>query len=82
MFIHVLNTSGWHTLNKFFIFVSTAVSASDVIMKVQLLSYFKINPLNAELNATCHMLAVLGAHHILHVSRIRVIPGTEYFGLL
>ena len=40
------------------------------------------NPLNAESNPTCHLLAVLGAHHILHVSRIRVIPGTEYFGLL
>ena len=32
----------------------------------------KINPLNAELNPTCHLLALLGAHHILHVSRIRV----------
>ena len=30
-----------------------------------------INPLNAELNPICHLLA-LGAHHILHVSRIRV----------
>jgi hypothetical protein len=31
-----------------------------------------INPLNAELNPICHLLALLGAHHILHVSRIRV----------
>jgi len=31
-----------------------------------------INLLNAELNPTCHLLALLGAHHILHVSRIRV----------
>jgi hypothetical protein len=31
-----------------------------------------INPLNAELNPVCHLLALLGAHHILHVSRIRV----------
>jgi len=31
-----------------------------------------INPLNAELNPTCHLLVLLGAHHILHVSRIRV----------
>jgi hypothetical protein len=30
------------------------------------------NPLNAELNPICHMLALLGAHPILHVSRIRV----------
>jgi hypothetical protein len=32
----------------------------------------KINPLNAELNPICHLLALLGAHHILHISRIRV----------
>ena len=31
-----------------------------------------INPLNAELNPICHLLALLGPHHILHVSRIRV----------
>ena len=31
-----------------------------------------INPLNAELNPICHLQASLGAHHILHVSRIRV----------
>ena len=31
-----------------------------------------INPLNAELNPICYLLALLGAHHFLHVSRIRV----------
>jgi len=31
-----------------------------------------LNPLNAELNPICHLLALLGAHHILHVSRMRV----------
>jgi hypothetical protein len=31
-----------------------------------------LNPLNAELNSIWHLLALLGAHHILHVSRIRV----------
>ena len=31
-----------------------------------------INPLNDKLNPICHLLALLGAHHILHVSRIRV----------
>jgi hypothetical protein len=30
------------------------------------------NPLNAELNPICHLLALLGAHLIFHVSRIRV----------
>jgi hypothetical protein len=33
-----------------------------------------INPLNTELNPICHLLALLGAHHILHVSRVRVKP--------
>ena len=28
--------------------------------------------LNAELNPICHLLALLGAHHFLHVSTIRV----------
>jgi len=28
-----------------------------------------INPLNAELNPICYLLALLGAHHIFHVSR-------------
>ena len=30
------------------------------------------NPLNPELNPICSLLALLGAHHFLHVSRIRV----------
>jgi len=29
-----------------------------------------INPLNPELNPICYLLALLGAHHFLHVSRI------------
>ena len=32
----------------------------------------KINPLNPELNPIRCLLALLGAHHFLHVSRIRV----------
>ena len=32
-----------------------------------------LNPLNAELNPICHLLALLGGvHHFLHVSRIRI----------
>jgi len=30
------------------------------------------NPLNTELNHICHLLALLGAHHIFYVSRVRV----------
>jgi len=40
-----------------------------------------INPLNAELNPICHLLALLAAHHILHVSRIRVkVQRISWFG--
>ena len=38
--------------------------------QVQVNSIF--NPLKAELNPVCHLLALVGAHHILHVSRVRV----------
>jgi hypothetical protein len=37
-----------------------------------LVFYSSVNPSNAELNPNCPMLALLGAHHILHVSRIKV----------
>jgi len=33
---------------------------------------FWFNPLKPELNPICYLLALLGAHHFLHVSRIRV----------
>jgi hypothetical protein len=36
------------------------------------LAFGTIDPLNAELNPIYHQLALLGAHHILHVSRVRV----------
>ena len=35
-------------------------------------TYSIFNPLNAELNPTCYLLALLGAHHYLQISRIRV----------
>ena len=43
-------------------------------MQVYSVSLLKlhINPLNAELNPICRLLALLGVHHFLHVSRIRV----------
>jgi len=31
-----------------------------------------LNPLNAKLNPIWHLQALFGAHHILHVNRIRV----------
>ena len=41
-------------------------------LKSQTNTLVVINPLNAELNPICHLLALLGAHHILHVRRISV----------
>ena len=34
------------------------------------------SPLNAELNPIRHLLALAGAHHFVHVSRLRVKPHT------
>jgi hypothetical protein len=45
------------------------------------LGRLEINPLNAEFNLICHLLALLGAHLILHISRIRVTWYTLAFGL-
>jgi hypothetical protein len=41
-------------------------------IRIQLQELHAVNPLNAELNPICYLLALLGAHHFLHVSRIRV----------
>ena len=35
-------------------------------------TFVHINPLNPELNPICYLLALLEAHHFLHVNRIRV----------
>jgi hypothetical protein len=36
------------------------------------LHWKELNPLNAQLNPTCHLMALLGAYHILRVSRVRI----------
>jgi hypothetical protein len=44
---------------------------------------YSVNPLNAELNPICYLPALLGTHHILHISGIRVnsfIKKTKGFG--
>jgi hypothetical protein len=40
-----------------------------------------INPLNTELNPIYHLLALLEAHHILHVGRIRVNKPKSFRGI-
>ena len=41
-------------------------------IKKWLAVFFNINPLNAELNPIRHLLVLVGARHMVHVSRIRV----------
>ena len=52
------------------LFVSYSSNAS-IRWLLQHVTALIINPLNAELNPICHLLALL-AHHIIHISRIRV----------
>jgi len=42
------------------------------LLKSRTLTLHHFNPLNPELNPICHLLALLGVHHFLHISRIRV----------
>ena len=44
----------------------------SVVLKYTIKLELTIDPLNSELNPICYLLALLGAHHFLHVSRIRV----------
>jgi hypothetical protein len=41
-------------------------------LRLRVIDAVLINPLNAKLNSIYHLLALLGAHHIFHVSRVRV----------
>jgi len=50
----------------------TTFVAKSYMKKSENLIQSLINPLNTKLNPFCHLLALLGAHHILHVSRIKV----------
>ena len=55
---------------KYDYLVSLRLSASQNGFMSHEIPYF--NPLNPKLNPICYLLALLGAHHFLHVSRIRV----------
>ena len=58
-------------------FLSPPVSScllikNEVTLHVVVKCNMYFNPLNPELNPICYLLALLGAHNFLHVSRIRV----------
>jgi len=60
------------TTSKMFTNLSCVTSSFSVFIDRTTFIRYLINPLNAELNPICHLLALLGAHPILHISRIRV----------
>ena len=51
--------------------IADRLNASISVALILLLSS-SFKPLNPELNPICYLLAILGAHHFLHVSRIKV----------
>jgi hypothetical protein len=54
-----------YSINKFCLSVRLSV-------RVEQFGSHRINSSNAELNPICHLLALLGAHQIFHVSGLRV----------
>jgi hypothetical protein len=56
---------------KMFIYIYIYIT-SEILYSMTLCCLKRINPLNTELHPVCYLLALLGAHHLLHVSRIRV----------
>jgi hypothetical protein len=65
------NTSILQTMEHFTLHFLSAIKAVPFCI-------LTFNPLNAKLNRICHLLALSGAHHILHVSRIRVKNRASY----
>ena len=56
-------------------FLQSCVHSSlEITLKEKKLRYSNliVNPLKPELNPICYLLALLGAHHFLQVSRVRV----------
>jgi len=60
-------SGGWSSLSK-----QRTSPTSIAFPPISSAHTFSVNPLNPELNPICYLLALLGAHHFLHVSRIRV----------
>jgi transposase len=69
----------WHGEGQLIVSVTDHISEttelSEVTCVLKLVNVhiqLGINPLNPKLNSICYLLALLGARHFLHVSRIRV----------
>ena len=62
----------WYYIAELLILHNDEAPAAHQVSGVIRKSSPTFNPLNSELNPICCLLALLGAHHFLHVSRIRV----------
>ena len=85
-YLHLLTPITWRSLSTssfhlFFGLPILLVSSSSWVKMfctfhvARVISYklnCRLNPLNAELNLICHLLVLLGAHRILHISRIKI----------
>jgi len=60
------------TLNQLLKFLFKFLQLNSSPLRFDCVLEYAINPLNPELNPICYLLALLGAHHFLHVNRIRV----------
>ena len=60
-----------YMLSDFTLYGKCTNSASYIYFDANI-KLLRFNPLNPELNSICYLLVLLGAHHFLHVSRIRV----------
>jgi len=65
-------TTGFSNENKNWTLPTVYLCCVCFSQAAAVLSLHSINPLKPELNPICYLLALLGAHHFLHVSRIRV----------
>jgi hypothetical protein len=57
---------------KFQLKIRSELTSKREVLEKYVWSFVKFHPLNAKLNPICHLLALLRAHPILHISRIRV----------
>jgi hypothetical protein len=57
---------------KCILFVKKCLDNRRCLEAAEMRCLRSVNPLNAQLNPIFHLLTLLGAHHIFHISRIRV----------
>ena len=72
LLLHI-STVLYLSIYSVFTFYPILVCLGWLLITLFFIQYYTVcelfNALNAKLNPICHLLALLGAHHILHVSR-------------